>query len=232
MKGTKKAGDKKIAKGRKNGKGHAEGRIERRTPSEASGVDDKDLLAPDEGKFLLKVARGAIETYLKTGQRPDIRPQDVPTRRLTMDGACFVTLYKGKGKALRGCIGSLEASRPLVMDVADNAMNSAFGDPRFPPLRPDELKDIAIEISVLTPPRKLEVSSADDLLKSLVQRKHGLIIKKGWARATFLPVVWDELKKKEDFLSELCQKAGLSPDEWKDTEGMEFFVYQAQEFEE
>ena len=191
-----------------------------------------DLLTKSEGAYLLKIARKAIETYLKSHERLEIKPSDVPGKRLAEDGACFVTLYVGKDRSLRGCIGSLEASRPLVFDVADNALNSAFGDPRFPKVRPDEMKDIKIEISVLTPPRKLEVSSANDLLKKLAPRKYGLTIEKGWARATFLPVVWDELKEKEDFLSHLCMKAGLEPDAWKDTRSMEFFIYQAQEFEE
>jgi AmmeMemoRadiSam system protein A len=193
---------------------------------------DAGLLNEDEGKFLLKLARRSIEHYMEKNQRLEIKPSEVPSKRLSDDGACFVTLYIGKKRALRGCIGTLEATRPLVMDVADNALNSAFGDPRFPGLREDELKDIKIEISVLTSPEKLEVSSAEDLLKKLVPRKHGLTIQKGWARATFLPVVWDELKKKEEFLAHLCMKAGLEPDEWKDTQNMEFFVYQAQEFEE
>jgi len=191
-----------------------------------------DLLTKSEGAYLLKIARTAIETYLKSHERLEIKPSDVPGKRLAEDGACFVTLYIGKDRALRGCIGSLEASRPLVFDVADNALNSAFGDPRFPKVCPDELKDIKIEISVLTPPKKIEVSSAEDLLKKLIPRKHGLTIQKGWARATFLPVVWDELKDKKEFLSHLCMKAGLDPEEWKDTKTMEFFVYQAQEFEE
>src|SRR5208283_582108 len=191
-----------------------------------------DLLTKSEGAYLLKIARTAIETYLKSHERLEIKPSDVPGKRLAEDGACFVTLYIGKDRALRGCIGSLEASPPLVFDVADNALNSAFGDPRFPKVCPDELKDIKIEISVLTPPKKIEVSSAEDLLKKLIPRKHGLTIQKGWARATFLPVVWDELKDKKEFLSHLCMKAGLDPEEWKDTKTMEFFVYQAQEFEE
>jgi uncharacterized protein len=190
------------------------------------------MLSKNEGAYLLKIARAAIETYLERHERLEIDPSEVPSKRLAEDGACFVTLYIGKNCSLRGCIGSLEASRPLVFDTVDNALNSAFGDPRFPKVRSDELKDIKIEISVLSAPKKLEVSSAKDLLKKLIPRKHGLTIQKGWARATFLPVVWDELKEKEEFLSHLCMKAGLGPEDWKDTERMEFFVYEAQEFEE
>jgi len=193
---------------------------------------DEGLLTKAEGVFLLKIARKSIETFLKSHERLELKPSDVPSKRLVGNGACFVTLYIGKGKDLRGCIGSLEATRPLVFDVVDNALNSAFGDPRFPGVRAAELKEIKIEISVLTVPKKLDVSSSDDLLGKLIPRKHGLTIQKGWARATFLPVVWDELKDKEEFLHHLCRKAGLEPEAWKDTKSMEFFVYQAQEFEE
>jgi len=195
-------------------------------------AEDEDLLTKEEGKYLLTLARKAIEHFLVKHQKLEVLPADVPSKRLAKDGACFVTLYKGKKKDLRGCIGSLEAHRPLIMDVIDNALNSAFGDPRFPQVRMEEMKEIRIEISVLTPPKRLVVKSSDELLQKLTPRKHGLIIQKGWARATFLPVVWDELKKKEDFLVHLCMKAGLGPDEWKDAASMEFSTYMAQEFEE
>ena len=99
-------------------------------------------------------------------------------------------------------------------------------------MRKEEFDGIKIEISVLTPPKRLVVSSSEDLLEKLVPRKHGLIIEKGYARATFLPVVWEEIKTKEEFLSQLCLKAGLRPEEWKDTAHMAFFTYIAQEFQE
>jgi AmmeMemoRadiSam system protein A len=189
-------------------------------------------LKEEEGKILVRFAKRAIEHYLKNGTRLEIKPSEVPSANLVRDGACFVSIYIGKDKALRGCIGSLEACRPLVLDVVDNALNAAFGDPRFHPLRPQELKDVRIEVSVLTPNRKLEVKSPDELLKKLEPRRDGVTIKKGWVRATFLPVVWEQIPDKAEFLCHLCVKAGLSPEEWKNTEGMEFFVYEAQEFVE
>ncbi len=188
------------------------------------------MLTDDEGRFLLKLARRAIETYLKTGEVIDIKPSEVPGTRLTEDGACFTTLYLGG--ELRGCIGSLERKRPLAFDVVDNALNAAMRDPRFMPLTLEELPEISIEISVLTEPERLDVSSARDLLEKLEPGKHGLIIKKGVARATFLPLVWEQLPKKEEFLANLCMKAGLRPDEWKKTEEIEFYIYEAQEFSE
>ena len=191
---------------------------------------DRKKLDEKERKFLLSLARRSIDHYLKSGSRMDIKPQEVPSKRLSEDGACFVTLYE-EGE-LRGCIGTLEANRPLVMDVIDNALSSAFGDPRFPPLSKEELLKVKISISYLSKPEPFPVKDAKDLLAKLVPGKHGLIIQKGYARATFLPVVWEQLPGKEEFLSHLCEKAGLAPDEWKDTESMEFFVYEAQEFGE
>lgn len=173
-----------------------------------------------------------MEHFLKHGRKLEVKPSDLPSPKLIEDGATFVTLYIGKQKALRGCIGSLEARRPIVFDVVNNAINAAFDDPRFQPVQEYELKNIKIEISILTPAESLKVKDADDLLKKLVPGKHGLIIQKGWNRATFLPIVWKEIPEKEQFLNELCQKAGLLPYEWKNTDEMEFYTYEAEEFEE
>jgi AMMECR1 domain-containing protein len=85
---------------------------------------------------------------------------------------------------------------------------------------------------VLTAPEPFPVKDEKDLLKKLTPKKHGLIIQKGFARATFLPVVWEQLPTKEEFLNHLCMKAGLEAEAWKDTGKMKFFVYEAEEFEE
>jgi len=183
-----------------------------------------------EKKYLLSLARKTIEYYFKTGRKLDIKPGDVPSARLIEDGACFETMYIGKG--LRGCIGSLEARRPLVFDVVNNAIDSAFSDPRFYPLKEEELSKVKFSISVLTRPEPLKVKDKDDLLKKLIPNKHGLIIQLGFHRATYLPVVWEQLPDKVQFLSELCEKAGLPSDAWKDTDEMDFYTYEAEEFEE
>ena len=193
------------------------------------GVKMAEKLTEKEKKFLLALARNAIKDYLEKGAKPEVKPSEVPTRRLSEDGACFVTLRIRK--ELRGCIGSLEAHRPLVMDVADNAISSAFGDPRFSGLTREEFGKITISISVLTKPVPFPVNGPDDLLKKLVPGKHGLILRQGWARATFLPAVWEELPEKKEFLSHLSMKAGLEPDAWKDRK-TEFEVYEAEEFSE
>ena len=188
-----------------------------------------EKLNAKEKKFLLALARTAIKSYLEKGIKPDVKPADVPSKRLIDDGACFVTLRIGK--ELRGCIGSLEAHRPLAMDVVDNAISSAFGDPRFYPLTAGELGKVKISISVLTKPECLPVKDSDDLLKKLKPGKHGLIMEKGTARATFLPVVWEQLPKKEEFLEHLSLKACLARDGWKSVD-CRFFVYEAEEFSE
>ena len=93
---------------------------------------DEGLLSREEGRYLVSMARKAIEHYLSQGDRLELKPSDLPSsERLVGDGACFVTLYSVRGgrKQLRGCIGTLEANRPLIFDVIDNALNSAFGDP-------------------------------------------------------------------------------------------------------
>ena len=187
-------------------------------------------LKKNEKEYLLKLARESIDTYLRTGKRMELSPKSVPAKSMTENGACFVTLRIGP--QLRGCIGTLEAHRPLVFDVIENALCSAFEDPRFHPLRPDELQKATISISVLSAPKPFPVKDAADLLKKLVPGKHGLIIQKGYSRATFLPAVWEELKGKEEFLSHLCMKAGLDADAWHDTKGIEFFAYEAEEFSE
>ncbi len=183
----------------------------------------------EEKKYLLSLARRSIKSFLDTGNRIDVDPSDVPSERLSEDGACFVTLHIGTD--LRGCIGSLEAHRPLVMDVADNAVAAAFGDPRFYPLTTDEFAKVKISISVLTKPECLPVKDSDDLLKKLKPGKHGLIMERGTARATFLPAVWEQLPGKEEFMEHLSLKACLARDGWKSVD-CRFFVYEAEEFSE
>ncbi len=184
-----------------------------------------------EKEYMLSLARSAIETYLKTEKIIDPPLSEIPSEKFMENGACFVSLHTKKENLLRGCIGILEARRPLVLDIVNNAISAAFEDPRFKPITFEDLKNIKISISILTKPYEVEVKDYNDLLKKLIPKKHGLIIQKGWSRATFLPVVWDEIKTKEDFLSELCMKAGLMPDDWKKP-GMRFFFYEAVDFGE
>ena len=124
----------------------------------------------------------------------------------------FVTLtINGK---LRSCIGRTIPVQELYKDVIENALAAAFSDPRFSPLKKEEFAKIKIEISVLGKCQKLKYKSLFQLIDNLEKNKPGVILKKGSNQATFLPQVWEELPSGEQFLSQLCLKAGLQVDEW------------------
>lgn len=192
---------------------------------------DRDRLSEEVGQYLVRLARATIETAL--GKQPQTGSSSVPappTSRLEMPGASFVTLHTRAG-ALRGCIGSLAARRPLIEDVRANALAAAFEDPRFPPLSAAELPDIIIEVSVLTSPQRLDYDSPAELIERLRPNVDGVIVERGWHRATFLPQVWEQLPHAEDFLTHLCYKAGMSGRAW--TEGnIDISIYGVQKFEE
>ncbi|RME42836.1 MAG: AmmeMemoRadiSam system protein A [Chloroflexi bacterium] len=168
-------------------------------------------LTPEEEKQLLQVARQALETAVRTGVADEtwVPPIEV-SERLMADGASFVTLHIDG--ALRGCVGSAVAHRPLVLDVAHNAMRAALFDPRFEPVQPDELPHIEIEISILTPLKLLEYRDAEDLLAQLRPHVDGVMIIGGFHRALLLPQTWELIPEPAEFMAALCRKAGLPPD--------------------
>jgi len=125
----------------------------------------------------------------------------------------FVTLTKNK--ELRGCIGTILPIKELGIATYENAIHAAIHDPRFPPLTREELREIEIEISILSNPRRVEYKNVDELLKKIEPHRHGIIISYNGYSATFLPQVWEQLNTKEKFLSHLCLKAGLPMDFWK-----------------
>ena len=121
--------------------------------------------------------------------------------------ACFVTLnLNGK---LRGCVGSLIAHRSLIDDVISNARNAAFSDLRFSKLTYEEFENLEIEISILTPPLRLEYSSIEDLKNKIIPNKHGVILRYKNKSATFLPQVWEQIPDFYDFFTQLSLKAGF-----------------------
>ena len=185
-------------------------------------------LTQEEGQILLATARQVIENQLKGEENPPLKLEDF-SPGLSGNGACFVTLTK-KG-VLRGCIGSIEASQPLIRDVQDRAVGAAFHDPRFPALMADELSDLLIEISSLTRPERVSYSSPEDLLGKLRPGIDGVILRQNFRRATFLPQVWEQLPDPEDFLGRLCLKMGLGPDAWRD-QHLDVEVYQVEKFQE
>jgi hypothetical protein len=159
------------------------------------------------GLTLLRLARSAIAREL------GFDSHDLPRSDwLEQDGATFVTL--NLHGLLRGCIGSLEAFRPLIDDVRQNAVAAAFRDPRFPPLSPQEFADVMIEVSLLGKPEPISFSSEVDALTQLHPGQDGVILEYGRSRATYLPQVWAQLPEPMDFIMNLKEKAGLPADFW------------------
>lgn len=189
-------------------------------------------LSLKEGESLVKLARNAIEHFLKTGEKPPV-PKNVSSKLMQKCGV-FVTLNHAElgAKELRGCIGYPEPILPLVEATIDSAINSAAHDPRFPPVTLKELDKIVVEVSVLTPPQIIEVKDPKDYPRKIEIGKDGLIVERGWYKGLLLPQVpvewhWDE----EEFLSNCCIKAGLPPDCWV-IEGTKIYSFQAIIFEE
>src|SRR3954468_1692588 len=163
-----------------------------------------DVSGDEAGKTLLGIARAAIESRLfGAGQTPD-------APWLRQAGATFVTLTKGA--ELRGCMGSLQAARPLGVDVAENALAAAFRDPRFTPMTPEEWSGVRVEVSLLSAAKPMRFADEADLLAQIRAGEDGLILECDGRRATFLPQVWQSIPEKVLFLRELVRKAGLPAD--------------------
>lgn len=176
----------------------------------------------EQGHRLLALARQAIAARLGLGDPPE-SPADFQET-----GACFVTL--SKNQELRGCIGSLEAWRPLGEDLIHNACAAAFQDPRFPPLSAAEWPHIRLEVSLLTAPSPMTCNDEAELLAQLQPGVDGLILSEGTRRATFLPQVWEQLPHPADFLDRLRQKAGFPSHYWSPR--LQFQRYQVQKWKE
>jgi AmmeMemoRadiSam system protein A len=177
-----------------------------------SFVEPQQALRPREehGQVLLAHARRAIESALGVEAATEA-PEAV---FLDCAGATFVTLRRNG--TLRGCIGTLDAERPLREDVAHNARRAAFRDPRFEPLQPDELDELVVEVSLLSAPEPIECASEDDLIERLDPARDGVVLEYRGQRATFLPQVWEQLPDPRDFLRQLKLKAGLPAEFWSE----------------
>lgn len=171
-----------------------------------------DIPEPDR-LSLLNLAEDTIAYGLEAGRYKPVNHLDYP-RHLKKYGACFVTLYL-QGE-LRGCIGNLCATRPLIEDVAHNAYAAAFKDSRFEPVSWSEFLELQIEISLLSPLQGIEFDSEEGLLEQLRPGVDGVVIEEGEYRATFLPKVWEHIPRKQAFFGELKNKAGLRSDYWSD----------------
>jgi len=161
----------------------------------------------DQGQTLLAIARSAIAKQLGAPS-----PVFIETDWLNEPGATFITLTRAG--ALRGCIGSLEAQRPLRADVENNARAAAFSDPRFPPVSTREFHEVEIEVSLLSSMQPVAVESESHALTLLRPGVDGVLLEYRQRRGTFLPQVWDQLPEPRAFLAHLKQKAGLPADFW------------------
>lgn len=179
------------------------------------------MITKDAQAILLQVAHEAISYGLANGseKRIDLNRYEP---KIEEQRASFVTLYL-YGE-LRGCIGTLEACQPLIIDVAHNAYAAAFSDPRFAPLTATEFKNIEIDISILNPTEEMNFNSEKELLAQLRPNIDGLILSDGPAQATFLPSVWQQIPEPIDFITHLKLKAGLSAHYWSDTIKMERYT--------
>jgi len=168
----------------------------------------------EDGKFLLKLARRAIEEALKTSKK--IAPPGGVDEKFMRKRGVFTTLTDYESGELRGCIGFPFPTNPLIEAVIESAIEAATGDPRFPPVTLDELeRRIVLELSILTDPEPIKFKDPRECPSMIEIGEHGLIVERGWARGLLLPQVavewgWDP----EEFLSNCCIKAGLPPDAW------------------
>jgi hypothetical protein len=197
--------------------------------------DEKRITYTEEdGAFLVELARKTIKKYLSIKETFEI-PDDIPDKMSEKSGV-FVTLNKidpktGK-KELRGCIGYPRPIFPLIEATIQAAKNAAINDPRFPPVELNELDEIVIELSILTPPRIMEVQKPEDYFKKIKIGRDGLIIRRGsWSGLLLpqVPVEWNWTK--EEFLNHTCSKAGLPGDCWKKKD-TEVFVFSGIIFQE
>lgn len=201
---------------------------------DARGEPGRGDPGPDPvlGGVLVAQAWAAIRAAVAGTAMPaaaDATTDECIAAALAAPGAVFVTLKRANG-ALRGCIGSPLAWRPLLVDLRDNAVKAATRDPRFPRVGAAELDDLRLSVSLLTPPQPMRVTDQADLLAQLRPGIDGLMIEDGAARALFLPSVWEQLPDPERFLSHLRLKAGLAPDHW--SAGLRASRFQAVEFKD
>jgi uncharacterized protein (TIGR00296 family) len=184
------------------------------------------VLNQEQGEYLVKLARATIEYELGLVAKP--RTDDAPDVTKAKCGV-FVTLntVQGESESLRGCIGYPYPIKDLLTAVIDSAHNAAFSDPRFPPVDKEEMDNIKVEVSVLTPPQPVKVGNPMEYPAKVKVGRDGLILSRGMRRGLLLPQVavewgWDS----EEFLSQCCFKAGIPPDSWL-LEGTEIQVFQA-----
>ena len=185
------------------------------------------MLTMDEGTKAVRYARKVIDSYVKGERIPD---EELGEKFREKSGS-FVTILTYPDRNLRGCIGIPEPVYDLKRSLTESA-KSATQDPRFPPLRENELPNVIVEVTILTPPKLVEVRNPREYLEKIKVGRDGLIVEKGFYKGLLLPQVpvewgWDV----EEFLSQTCIKAGLPPDAWIDDD-TKAYSFQGQIFAE
>jgi AmmeMemoRadiSam system protein A len=188
----------------------------------------ESTISDDLKARIIALAREALRAAVEKQILPPL-DQDALPHELQEPGATFVTLTKDD--ALRGCIGTLEARIPLAEDIRQHTLAAALHDFRFHPIRPEEIDDIRIEVSLLNQPRGLEYENPQELVELIRPGIDGVILSDGIHRATFLPQVWERIPSPTLFLSMLCEKAGLPSDAWR-KEPLQVSVYQVETIHE
>jgi hypothetical protein len=184
------------------------------------------LVGEADAELLLDIAEAAIISALR-GRQPKLPPLGILPSALHRRAGVFVTLTVAG--SLNGCIGTIEGVEPVGHAVALLALSAAFADQRLPALRPADYAHLTIEISLLSPPSPLEAASRAQLVGELRPGQDGLIIEAGTRRGLFLPSVWEQLPRREDFLDQLWLKAGLAPRTWPS--GLRAFRFETERHE-
>jgi len=186
------------------------------------------MFTDDDGEKAVRIARAVIESHVKNTKPPEFEIPDIFRQK----SGVFVTITTYPGNELRGCIGYPEPVMPLIDAIKDAAVSACSRDPRFPPVRAEELKKLKVEVSLLTPPENIKVKKPRELVSCVKVGRDGLIMERGWRKGLLLPQVpvewgWDS----EEFLSQTCMKAGLLPDSWLQ-EGTSCYKFEAEVFSE
>ena len=190
-------------------------------------VIESESLTPERGRALVDLAKGSIAHALGVAPAPlPPRSTNGGSAWLEEHAATFVTLFH-EGE-LQGCIGSIEPRRKLVDDVQENAVAAAFRDPRFPGIRPDQLDELRVEVSVLSPLEKIPFRTEEEALAAVRPFVDGLVVRHGWRRGVLLPQVWDRRTSVREFVAALKMKAGLPPTFW--AEGIELHRFTLRKF--
>ncbi len=180
--------------------------------------------------IVIALAKAAILVALNQPEDFDLENALKTYPALKENGAVFVTINTEPNEQLRGCIGSLQAYRPLYKDIISNAQSAALRDSRFTPLTLDELRHITLEVSILSEPKVLDYTDIEDLKSKVVPFQDGIVLKLNGKQATYLPQVWEQLPRFDDFFSSLCLKANLTNGCLSDHP--EIYTYNVQKYKE